>query len=574
MKYQVKGKVTIEGGEPEMPLYVFVIVGGAGDAFLLQGTSTFETELETSDTPTGEVWVVGIFPDGTLTWDAPHQVALDPAGWQEADGTKTYDFRTDISWDLVDKWGPNVQKEEWPGLGAQYRVQGRVYTKIQGQEFGVPCAKVEVIEYDPQRERWWEVPSGPLPQTAWSLAERRDTLGDVWTDDQGEFDFRFTWYPWELGPQVLPGVADWAPDIILRVTQQLDGQNVLLAETDARMSIEPGTPPWEIEVPLEQVLILPRPAVPSMPGTYQSIGFLPVDSTRISGEGYATSGSGDWVQCKNAPFGGVLDIYARFDNPAVTHYRLRYARWTSGNPPTEQDFHEVTDAFHNYYRGPNDRTWRPVALGPRKLGVVDWPLYLDIEQQDPKDWLFDELKIRWNTQRLENGKYTLRIEGYHFDPSSDSVTEVAAVHDSLVLRLDNTRPIAKIEKVYQGTHEVAECSIIKLSSATQQLEVEIYVHDPEGHLGEWGLSTGYGRNRNAGGEFTDGQTYEQSGSHDVIWSGPGTKRCGLPRTTGEAWPRKCAYAFNLFAVGRSTDGKSKYLRQHEVGFSEHTYIDW
>ena len=55
MKYQVKGKVTIEGGEPEMPLYVFVIVGGAGDAFLLQGTSTFETELETSDTPTGEV---------------------------------------------------------------------------------------------------------------------------------------------------------------------------------------------------------------------------------------------------------------------------------------------------------------------------------------------------------------------------------------------------------------------------------------------------------------------------------------------------------------------------------------
>ncbi len=560
MKYRINGTITIEGGEPEMPIAIWTVLEGNWRFSEMEQPNRFTAEFDlpalATTTPSAQVAIIGEDKNGQPMWNNPRHQTLDPKQWRQESGIMVYDLGVDLTWEEVEQWGPEVVKEQWAGpfagfLGATYRITGKVTTELNGVTVGLPMAKVEIIEYDPARRKTFAEQPGVVYPTFVNppQSERRDTIGTVETDENGNFEFEYDWYPFFQ----LPGtIEDKEPDIILRVTQQSDGHSVLLAETEPRMSTEISSR-WDITVPSDNVPFLCRPSGTWPTGILQSIGFLPADKTRIDNEGYATSQTGDFVSCTKAPFFGVLDIYARFNDPQrtgpkITHYRMAYAnesgQWT-----------DIDDQFFNFRRDSN-RIWRRVNLGPNKVGGVA-NLYECIELQSPNDWLFDELKLRWNSGRLANGKYTLRLEGYSLDSTTGTASPVTNCRQDFVIRLDNTFPTAKLLGIKQNSQKVGECSIVKLLKKTEQLEVEIDVRDHEGHLEAWSLSTTYGRDRNAGARFAHGDTYKGS---DVFWGGPGRMVLELAKKVNLEWPRSCAYSFVLCAIGRGTNGRGSKQR--------------
>ena len=568
MKYTLQGQVTIEGGEPEMPLYAHVEAGNqVVDGFSITQGGRFKETIESLTPPDAIRFLAFDNTDSGVILTDTHRAPLQSTGWQQVNGTQSQQVDAEIPWELVNRWGNRVLKEfSVLGFLATYQMKGRVVTRTaNGQVQGIPNARVEFLEYDPRRKRWWQVPSDPSTLNfVWSAAERRDTLGVVWTDAQGNFDFSFRWNLLHF-PSFPPTPTDPAPDIILRIGQNVDGQSVQLLETEPFMSLEKGKDLGNIEVPIEKVLLLPNPNLSSNLAGFHAIGLLPVD--RIQ-DGYANSQAGDLVSCKNAPFGGNLEVYAWTQkDPRVTHYRLSHA------PAGTTQFEDVADALRNYVFDSTNKTWKGVSLGPATVGGVD-NLYRSIEGQS--GYLFDsKLKARWSTGDLKPGKYTLRFEGFQLDPATGTATPVPSATFTLDLRIDNVRPTAQILGLYKvgETDPQTECGIIDLrSNPKQPLRVKIYVQDPEGHLGRWQLNTSFGRNHNAGKAFTESEDYRSLQNSQVLWAGPGETEVTLPGTASDPWHR-CAYAFHLHAVGRSTDGRSSYLRSQETRFQLNTYID-
>ena len=458
---------------------------------------------------------------------------------------------------------------------AQYKVIGTVKTQIGGQTVPVPNARVEILEYDPPS------PSGSMvpilifpfqPAPARSFPENRSSLGAVFTDHNGNFEFSFYWLPklTDSGFTVdQPGRYDGVPDVIVRVSQSLDGRTVELAETDPYMNIGTHQVLGDILVPAERVLLLPNTRLNAGPKGFQAIGFLPLDGSRLQ-DGYATSQSGDLVSCKNAPFGDVLELYALFDDTRVTHYRLRHA------PAGTNSFEDADDSLRNYVYDPQRQVWKSVVLGPAETGGVA-NLYRAIEGET--GYLFDpKLKARWSTYDLAPGKHVLRLEGYRLDPATGQALPLTGAVYDIELRIDNVRPTAEILGIYKEGAAAAEseCGIIDLrSDPAQKLRVKIKVRDPEGHLGAWSLSTHHGYQRYAGDAFTGGEDYRALQNTSVSWHGPGETEVILPVSSGQSAARwmKCAYSFDLYAVGRSTDGRASRLSSQESRFRVNTYID-
>ncbi len=213
-------------------------------------------------------------------------------------------------------------------------------------------------------------------------------------------------------------------------------------------------------------------------------------------------------QYQNSPFGAKLWIHGLFgvdDN--VTHYKVQAGQWDGATPPTNADFVDITDSLYKIFYLYNIITgeWIPVStkVGPNVVeGVSNLYTYTDTGF-----WSHLDLRMIWNTAARANGKYTLRIKGYHVE--SGSVTDVTPANaQELIVLVDNSPMTCELEAVkydpaspfwtVSTDGEIQECAIINLGDPRENLRFKITASHPNGFLRQFTLDAIAGKNNHQG----------------------------------------------------------------------------
>ncbi len=421
---------------------------------------------------------------------------------------------------------------------ATFNIQGSVLSKSTGA--GIPYATVKAYQLGV---------AVPLASGATSAA--------------GKFNLTFSW-PYDVS------IPANRPDVHFKVTQRVDGaERVLLNE-------DPATQTRKNIADVLSVTLKPTEGVSTMPAPLTGrptdslfvftrvglIGVNQIDTTGPAPSGYArsdTSGAAPNSSDANAPFGSTLDLCGWLGQLAdVYRYKLQYS--TDG-----LSWNDISDPLSNTYFefALGGGTWRTVSMGPFTEGGQANVYKLPYVEQPAVPWIFPDLLARWDSSKVTNGLYTLRLLGFKVDatgtmlePSSSLIIDAA--YGSLKLRVDNSPPEALLGVLTHyppvGPPQTVDvCDIVHFT--TGRLEVTFTARDTQGHLRGYSLNALFGHNQAtplppggvddysahinptrqwAGGVFT--VRYEGGGAF-----GPGV----MPT---------CAYEFRLDVSKRTTNG--------------------
>ncbi|MCL5097106.1 MAG: right-handed parallel beta-helix repeat-containing protein [Candidatus Omnitrophica bacterium] len=274
-------------------------------------------------------------------------------------------------------------------------------------------------------------------------------------------------------------------------------------------------------------------------------------------------------QYKDAPFGGWLWVHGLFgsSDTSVQYYRILAAKWNGASPPAPADFQPVLDPLSKIkytVTSTGKVLATSVSIGPDANG-----LYL---RTDSGYWAFPDLKLIWNTRRLENGRYDLICQAYSSSNLASEVPLPTNELSSITLYVDNTPVTVAIQSVRdQSGSLIPECGLISLATAQDPIQFEIQAYHPNGFLRNYTLSALYGRNHNGGVVAAD----QYVGSHDgtrPFWNGPNPVMSNsLPaHISGALAPwTTCTYQFHLEAWARTTDGFNHIYYQV---FNDHYFL--
>ena len=273
-----------------------------------------------------------------------------------------------------------------------------------------------------------------------------------------------------------------------------------------------------------------------------------VPSTKIV-DGYATTDPGYFLQVKDAPFGGTLNILGNLSNfrsLGATHYRVNVSK--DGAPP------QALDLSWNAYR------WNPVTSEYELTGVGPIPgdtrYAIPVEYPTaPHRWIPAFLMMQWPSG--DNGLYTFSVEIFaQTGPATftDLTFTLPAAKNSLTLKVDNTSPAVDLVSIYQhgSAVPVAPCQIVSapvLSPA--RYDVKITAHDPNGHMYSYGVIALWGDN--ASGTVIPTETYATHVNEDGprLWNGEVNLR---GPAAGWAASCNCAHTFIVTAWKRTING--------------------
>lgn len=284
---------------------------------------------------------------------------------------------------------------------------------------------------------------------------------------------------------------------------------------------------------------------------------------------------------KDAPFGGWLWIHGLFgtSDTNVNYYKIYAAKWNGNTRPGPGDFKPVLDPLTKiqYTISLDGKVIStPVSVGPDALGFY--------KRTDSGYWSFPDLKMIWNTRRLENGRYDLVCEAYQYNtgltlskgftielnPELDLPTNELS---RITLTVDNSPVTAVIDSVRdQSGNLILECGLINLASDTEDLQFEIRAFHPNGFLRNYVLYSLYGRNR-SGGIIARDQYVDYHDGSRPDWAGPNptTIHATTAFASGTLLPwTTCAYQFRLEAYARTTDG---FTHIYGAGFDDHYFIN-
>ncbi|HOW66173.1 MAG TPA: right-handed parallel beta-helix repeat-containing protein [Candidatus Paceibacterota bacterium] len=289
---------------------------------------------------------------------------------------------------------------------------------------------------------------------------------------------------------------------------------------------------------------------------------------------------------KDAPFGGWLWIHGLFgtSDTNVNYYKIYAAKWNGNTPPGPGDFKPILDPLTKiqYTIAADGKVIAtPVSVGPDALGFY--------KRTDSGYWSFPDLKMIWNTHRLENGRYDLVCEAYRYNTGLSLIKPLAIpgvlidlnpplnlpTNDlsRITVTIDNTPVTAVIESVRdRAGNVIPECGLVNLGSNTDDLQFEIRAFHPNGFLREYILYSLFGRNRSGGIVARD----QYVGSHDgsrPSWPGPNptTIHATAGFESGALLPwTTCSYQFRLEAYARTTDG---FTHIYGTGFDDHYFLN-
>jgi hypothetical protein len=416
---------------------------------------------------------------------------------------------------------------------ATFGVQGKVISEITG--LGASFAQVEIFEIDKVGGNYIS-----------------DLIAAVMTNQNGEFSATFNF---SSGPPGSPA----RPDIIFRVTQNIDGvSNVIYNENPAEDTR------WNISDVLGVELKAENCITASLPtgGPYYDnlflftrVGLIPLSEINQA-DGYAypdiDPASPNSLNA-NAPFGSSLDICGWFGLfTGVEYYKIKQTR--SGGS-TE----EISDPLYNLRYDAVLKKFVSVHMGPQTIGGVN-NLYALPTLGLP--WVYPDRLIRWDTTKVQDGLFTLEIEGYN--ESGGSVTQVISptleiepTYGNLKLQIDNTPPtVYAIGVMKHDTQEVDVCDIVDFTSG--KISIEFEASDAKGHLRSYALNAMYGHNQYVSPPPSSPDKAVDNYSTHINatkkWNG-GTYTIEYPDSIYDsAKMPSCAYQFRLSVSKRTTNG--------------------
>jgi hypothetical protein len=415
---------------------------------------------------------------------------------------------------------------------ATYSVQGKVISKVTG--LGASFAQVEVFEVDKVGANYTS-----------------DLIVVTMTNQNGEFNTTFTF---NSGPAGSP----LRPDIIFRVTQNIDGiTNVIYNENPAEDTR------WNIadvlyaELKAKDCISVSLPAV-GIPYNnlflFTRVGNIPVSEIDLT-DGYARPDISlnpaiPNIMDANAPFGASLDICGWFGVfTGVEYYKVKYAGGAK----------EISDPLYNLRFDLGLKKFVSEKMGPWTIGGVN-NLYAIPTPGLP--WVYPDRLIQWDTTKIQDGLYTLEIEGYN--ESGGNVIQITAstlviepTYGILKLQIDNTPPTTcKIKEIKHNANVVEVCDIVKFTSG--KISVEFEASDAKGHLRSYALNAIYGHNQYVSpppslpNKATD--DYSAHIGATKKWNG-GTYTIEYPASTyNSSKMPKCAYQFRLSVNKRTING--------------------
>lgn len=460
---------------------------------------------------TGKLWRIELtapFAKTLVTFNfgAPHQIALDAA----TDTAYTVGYDSGILWKVQLSTG--IKKKIFTGL-----------QKPIGLAVTADRTRAYVTEETPGRINEIEI------ATAKSLR----------TIAIGATPFYLTW----------ADPTESSLYVVRRGTKDIQRVDLPTSATVTALSGLPALPsgvavhPFggAIYVAADNVVV--RENLGTLPATepvFLGVGNIPSSSIDLV-DGYATTPAGYFMQVKDAPFGGTLNIFGNFTTFAAigTHYRVMVRRNGGPEAPLVQSWTMAR--------------WDPVSSMYKSFTVIpdsDGRYAIPPEYPStPHRLLPAFLMMRWPTSL--NGLYELRVEVYQQSGASFvDKTFMIPTGNKLTLRVDNDPPVVALNGIYQLglPNPVGTCAIVSAPPSTFQLQIT--AHDPNGHLLSYSAVAYWGNNKS--GTVIPGVGYSaQDGPR--TWFGVTNLKAPA---AGWAAQCNCAHSFFVHASKRTTDGYS------------------
>jgi hypothetical protein len=282
------------------------------------------------------------------------------------------------------------------------------------------------------------------------------------------------------------------------------------------------------------------------------IGHVPADRiTRSTPADPAVDGYADtWddvgyhFRVKDAPFGGTLPIM--FNHTRAYDEGARYYKLLVDGVEPQQSFTDLrwSTSTHSFLA----QTTNPGATGFYRV------------RAGTELWYNHWLGYMLSTAGLSNGLHTITVRLYAAQSDASEIGSEAAGGRSVVVQIDNTVPVVKIDKIFHGigVNEVGSCGIVQGDS--DEFTFQITASDPEQHMGSWSLAALWGENQSA---VIDGDSYMAHVSPSRKWDGPSGEL--VPMVEPQPWhatvgddksSRRCAHTFWLTGTSRVIDGWS------------------
>ncbi len=414
-------------------------------------------------------------------------------------------------------------------IARKYHIHGTVYS---GHYKGSTLVSFDPVTY--LKVEYWLVNE--------KIRERAKLLGAAYTGPDGHYDFYFK-SPVNLLP--LFRLGNTMPDVKARIYQFSGSvwKQVYSAPVD-----------WDISQDFQRDFIVPETdLIPSPPPgvkpatgfKFVSLGLLPVDSSRIvDGYFYAQSNDPARIAAINCqPFCGQMRVFGLFGTPpdtgatGVTSYLVE---WRDALAPAPASWTAVMDSLENRKWNPLTHTWDAELLGPDAVSH----LYTNIDTEPEIDWQEHALKFEWDTTKVPNGKYIVRITGYY---SVGAVTKALPPVEMPAVWVENGAPLAEIEAIAPA---VMKCGALALQPAPDRsITFRIRAEETDGHIlyyKVWGT-------RGKAAQYVGDQAVNRP---DPLWDGVdnATDVFPIPDLSGDLIGcTAVAYNFTLEVQGLATD---------------------
>lgn len=371
------------------------------------------------------------------------------------------------------------------------------------ERMAIPSGRVgEVARIDEsiaERLERLTITSVDAPWTIFPLCfYSRQLVCEATTDCSGYFRCCFNWWPFHLRRGRLRW--DWTPDIIIRVTQVINGVTTVLY-MDPYSGTRWNAGSTHIDLFLDDDRIACGTGCHDDPPEGSPIFFTRIGHDEVYKIVQSGSKTGLLDQTphggtlENWAYGGDLRIHAAIGADLASgapqrYYRLQIRRGSAGT------FKDIVRTLDDTRVHKSTFVSQKVTLGPFSVGGVD-NLY-EIRDMQNYYWYSPDLIGRWNTlpDEPDEGLYTLRLEV--FDDAGNHLTSaVVDYRDGTVappgplpqlvdrcemkIQVDNKAPV--FDFTVPGANP---CGIISCPSGT--IAVQLSANQENGRLYSWSLS--------------------------------------------------------------------------------------
>ncbi|HXB55402.1 MAG TPA: hypothetical protein VN461_11500 [Vicinamibacteria bacterium] len=276
---------------------------------------------------------------------------------------------------------------------------------------------------------------------------------------------------------------------------------------------------------------------------FLSVGNVP--STSIV-DGYATTPPGYFMQVKDSPFGGTLNIFGNFTNfkgLGATHYRVNVSK--DGSPPTP-----LMQTWNASRWNPVTSLYETAAIAPDGSGRYEIPVEYPAH---PERWVPPFLMMRWPSG--VNGMYTFTVEIFTFVPPSTwtpLTPLLPPAKNQLTVKIDNDPPNVDLVNIFLhgAVTPLGVCALVSSPSGTAY-DVEITANDPNGALLSYGVTAYFGHNAASTVIATESYASHVNADGPHLWHGVNHFRGPAAGWTPTC---NCAHTFFVDVWKRTIDG--------------------